>query len=375
MTSRVYFGDAYSTLGNGLLRKLRKLCDAGLSGIVGVDEKVAVKVHWGERGNLAYLRPPYARLLVDMVREAGGRPFVTDTNVLYRAARHDAIGNLQAAAHNGFTAETVGAPLIVADGLTGRDGVDVVVTGGRRVQTARIASAIHGADAMLVLSHVKGHLLFGYGGALKNLGIGCATPAGKHVLHQDLKPTVDEPRCIGCRHCGKVCPEDAISYREAPPEHVVGKRLAHIDPERCIGCGECVAACPEEAIPIRWDTAQAPLVEKTAEYAWAAVANKPDKVGFVNIVMDVVPDCDCMDCTNPAIVGDIGFLVSTDPVAIDQASLDLINEAPLVPGAPQKAEPAGGDHIHRLYGRDYRGLLDHAEKIGLGSRDYELVRI
>ncbi len=374
MTSQVYYCDAHSQMGNGLLKKLRKIVTSGLAGIVTTDDLVAVKTHWGEAGNLAYLRPPYARLLVDHVHEAGGRAFVTDTNVLYRAARHDAIGNLRAAAANGFTCESVGAPLIVADGLTGRDGVDVEVTTGKRVKTARIASAIHTADALLVLSHVKGHLLFGYGGTLKNLGMGCCTPAGKHVLHQDLHPTVKVHKCVGCRKCGAVCPADAITYQE-PTAGSKAKQVAHISEELCIGCGECVAACPEEAIPINWETAQEPLLEKTAEYALAATAGKEGKVGFVNVLMDIVPDCDCMDCTNPAFVPNLGFLVSTDPVAIDQAAVDLINNSPVIPGAPLKSEPAEGDTIHRLYGRDYRGLLAHAELIGLGSREYNIVKL
>ncbi len=373
MASKVYYCDAHSKMGSGLLVKLRRLIEAGLAGTVAAGDLVAVKTHWGEAGNLAYLRPPYARLLVDHVHAAGGRAFVTDTNVLYRAARHDAIGNLRAAADNGFTAETLGAPIIIADGLTGRDGVDVKVEGGARIETARIASAIHAADALLVLSHVKGHLLFGFGGALKNLGMGCCTPAGKHVLHQDLKPSVNPEGCVGCRRCGRVCPAEAITYLPQAEGAGRAREVAHIDQDLCVGCGECVAACPEQAIPINWATAQEPLLEKTAEYALAATAGKGGKLGFVNVLMDIVPDCDCMDCTNPAVVGNLGFLVSTDPVAIDQAAVDLVNAAPLLPGADLKDQPEGGDTIHRLYGRDYRGLLSHAEHIGLGSRGYELV--
>jgi hypothetical protein len=376
MKSQVFRVDARSKFGRSLPEKLRSLIRRlPLSDRIAKDDLVAVKLHWGEVNNTAYLRPPFARVVVEEVAAAGGRPFVTDTNVLYRASRHDALGNLAAAARNGFTAETLGAPVIIADGLTGRDGVDVPVPAGGRVKSARIASAIHHADALVVLSHVKGHLLFGYGGALKNLGMGCATPSGKHVLHQDLHPTVEEARCTGCRRCGTVCPSEAIVYLARPGDD---RRVhARILADRCIGCGECVAVCPDEAIPIRWETSQPPLLEKTAEYAYAAVARKKGKVVYLSALLDVTPDCDCADWSDLPIVPDLGFLASFDPVAIDQAALDLINAAPVAPGSVlhRRQKDPGGDHFLAIHGRPWAGLLDHAERLGLGSRDHDLVEL
>ena len=371
--SKVFFYDARAKAGSSLSRKLLRLLGrARLRDRVPEGGMVAVKLHWGEPGNTGYLRPVFARTVVDNILEVGGRPFVTDTNVLYRGKRHDALDNLAAAAMNGFTRESMGAPILVADGLKGHDGVDVEIPHGERVKTARIAAGIHAADAMVCLSHVKGHLLFGFGGALKNLGMGCATAAGKHVLHADVKPRVDQARCVGCRVCFEACPEEAITFWPTEVDGVPTVR-AQIEEARCVGCGECVIVCPKEAIPVNWDTSQAPLVEKTAEYAWAALAGKRERALFVNFLLDIVPDCDCCNWTDLPIVPDLGVLVSTDPVAIDQASVDLVNQAPLIPGCAIDDGPRSGDHFMDIHGHEYEGLLAHAEKLGLGSRAYDLV--
>lgn len=375
VSGTVFHAPARPKNGAGAIQNLEKLLKAvGLPSIVGPRDLVALKLHWGEAGNTAYLRPTYARTVTDAIRAAGGRPFVTDTNVLYRGARHDAVDNLASAARNGFTAESMGCPVLVADGLKGHDHVDVPTPFSRYFDVATIASGIAHADALVVLSHVKGHLLFGFGGALKNLGMGCATSAGKHVLHADVKPKVTPALCTACRRCHRICPADAISYVEGVGAKGATK-VALIDEQKCIGCGECVTVCPEEAIPIAWNTAQTPLLEKTAEYAWAACANKRARTVFVSLLMDVVPDCDCFGFSDVPMLPDLGILASTDPVALDQASVDLLNAAPVLAGSALAAKPHTGDHFLDLHGHAYQGLLEHAEAIGLGTRRYELKEI
>lgn len=386
MTSPVYFIPAKSRAGQSVPKKLRKLvaaCD--LPGRIPEGALTAVKVHWGEAGNTAYLRPAFARTLVDAIRDAGGRPFVTDTNVLYRGHRHDAYDNLRTAAGNGFTAESMGAPLLVADGLRGHDAVEVALPFSRYFEHAFIASALAQAEAMVVLSHVKGHMLFGLGGALKNLGMGSATAAGKHALHSDVKPRVEGSRCSSCRRCGAVCPADAIHY-DAPAPGAPGvldsgptegspALVARIDEQACIGCGECVIICPDEAIPIQWNTAQTPLLEKTAEYAWASVATKRDHVVFVSALIDITPDCDCMGWSDLPIVPDIGYLASCDPVAIDLAAIDLVNKAQVAAGSALDGKQQSGDHFLDLHEHPYHRMFDYAEEIGLGHRAYELITL
>jgi uncharacterized Fe-S center protein len=373
--SVVFHAPARPHNGQGAIQLLQRLLKAvDLAAHVAPRDLVALKLHWGEAGNTAYLRPTYARTVADAVREAGGRPFVTDTNVLYRGARHDAFDNLGSAARNGFTAESMGCPVLVADGLKGHDHVDVPTPFSRYFDVAQVASAIHHADALVVLTHVKGHLLFGFGGTLKNLGMGCATSAGKHVLHADVKPKVTPALCTACRRCHRICPSDAITYVEGAGAKGA-KKVALIDETKCIGCGECVTVCPDEAIPIAWNTAQTPLLEKTAEYAWAAVANKAGKAVYVSLLTDIVPDCDCFDFSDVPVLPDLGILASTDPVALDQAALDLMLKAPVRPGSALADKAKTGDHFKDLHGHDYVELLSHAEAIGLGSRAYDLREI
>ena len=343
---------------------------AGMERLIARGDRVAVKVHWGEPGNVGYLHPPYVRTVVELVREAGGRPFVTDTNTLYVGMRRNAVDNLRAAALNGFTAETLGAPVMVADGLVGSDWRGVAVPGSL-VGEAKIASAIVEADAMIVVSHVKSHMLFGFGGTLKNLGMGCATPAGKQVLHSDLRPQVDEDRCRGDAICVRRCPEQCIEMVARAGRR--GRKVARIDQGRCVGCGECTAACPHEAIPINWTTSADVIQRKTAEYAWAAVQGKTGKVGYFNLMVLINPDCDCCDWNETPYAPDIGLAASLDPVALDAACMDLLAAASPVPGS--RAAAADGDTIRAVYDVDYRLILGFAEKLGLGSPDYQLVKL
>ena len=305
---------------------------------------------------------------------AGGSPFVTDTNTLYTGMRKNAVDNIRAAAMNGFSLETLTAPVIVADGLLGHDYREVQVS-GTIVEKAKIASAILDADAMIVLSHVKSHMVFGFGGALKNLGMGCSAPAGKQFLHSDLLPEVDAKACKGDGHCLARCPQECIELIERPEGVLEGvsRRIARIDQQRCIGCGECTATCPHKAIPIRWKTSPEAIMHKTAEYALASVSGKRDKVGYINCLVNITPDCDCCNWNEPAFVPDVGFTSSLDPVAIDTASADLVSRTPPSPGG--KADGCQGDPWRAVRDTDYRETFAHAERIGLGTREYELVRL
>jgi uncharacterized Fe-S center protein len=368
MKTKVYFSSARSGARlNGLKKVERLFYKAGFDAVFKDGGRAAVKVHWGEPGNTAFVPVPFVRVLAGLVRKAGARPFVTDTNALYTGMRHDAVENLKAASFNGFTMESLGAPVIVADGLCGTDHAPVRLD-GKYVKEARIAGSIHHAKSMLVVSHFKGHMLFSFGGALKNLGMGCATSAGKNFLHCDVKPAVDRRKCRGDAVCVRHCPASCITLD--------AEKRAVIDHEACIGCGECVVVCPERAIPINWKATSESIQCKTAEYALAAVKNKQGRAAYVNLLINITPDCDCCDWSDNRLVQDIGYLASTDPVAADQASIDLFNAAPALPDSDLAVNPGAKDKLRALRPKiDYEIILRHAEKIGLGSREYELVKV
>jgi len=322
-------------------------------------------VHGGEGGNSAFLPPPFVRCVVDRLIGAGARPFLTDTNTLYSGQRRNAVDNILTALKNGFSLSAAGAPVIVADGLAGHDCVEVPVN-GKRVARAKIAGGIHHADALLSLAHFKGHELYGVGGALKNIAMGCATPAGKQILHSDVRPRVDPKRCIGCGTCVASC---AAGAAQMGPE---GKAV--IETSLCTGCAECVAACPAGAIPINWKTAAQPLMEKTAEYVKAVLGPKAGRCAFMNFLIRISPECDCYDWNDAPFVADQGIMASRDPVALDQASADMVNAGQPLAFARPGMIAAPGDAIASATGvREWRLLLEYAESIGLGTRTYELV--
>lgn len=362
----VHMIDMRTREGSSLLAKTRRLFTAaGLESSIAANDLVAIKLHWGEVGNLAYVAPPLVRTIVDIVKECGGKPFLTDANTLYRGGRRNAVDHLLTAYRNGFTLETAGAPVIIADGLRGMDYVKVPGE-GKHFKTLKISSAVHYADALIVLSHFKGHLLTGFGGAIKNLGMGCASPAGKQSMHSDLRPKVQEASCIGCGSCAEHCPTGAARIGDQ------GK--AFIETEVCIGCGDCTAVCPSGAIPVRWKTDGRAVQEKIAEYAKAALKGKEKKCGFLNFLMRISPDCDCLSWNDTPIAADVGILASRDPVAVDQASVDLVNQAPGLADSRLKNLSAA-DKFRDVTGVDWEPQLEHAERLGLGSRSYELVRV
>ncbi|HHL40866.1 MAG TPA: DUF362 domain-containing protein [Deltaproteobacteria bacterium] len=337
-----------------LRRRFRKGCLA------------AVKLHFGERGNTSYIAPTFVRRVVERIEETGARPFLTDTNTLYVGSRCDAATHLRTAIANGFDYAVAGAPIVIADGLRGEYKRDVEVD-GRRLRRVSIAGAVADADAMAVLTHFKGHEISGFGGTLKNLGMGCASREGKLTQHSSCAPVVEPAGCTACGDCALHCPADAID---------VGER-AVIDEGRCIGCGHCIAVCPEGTIKVRWNEEAAAVQEKMVEYAAGALSGKEDRCVFLNFVTQVSPLCDCYGATDAPIVPDIGIAASLDPVAIDQASADLVNAAPgLADSALESGHEPGGDKFRGIHPDiDWTVQLRHAELMGLGSRDYELREI
>ncbi|MBU2490177.1 MAG: DUF362 domain-containing protein [Proteobacteria bacterium] len=348
--------------------RIRKLFDrAGFGNLITPGDLVAVKLHFGEMGNDSFLHPVYVRRVVDSIRQAQGKPFLTDTATLYTGSRKNAVDHLETAVMHGFAYSVVNAPVIIADGLKSHGEVEVEI-GKKRFQKVRIADAVASADSMMVLSHVKGHELAGFGGAIKNLAMGCATARGKKEQHS-AKPVVKADKCRACGLCAQVCPTGAVEDRD-------GKSF--INPELCIGCGECMTRCPEKAIDLDWRTDIAEFMERMTEYAYGAVVGKPGKVGYINFLMNITPDCDCVPWSDAPMVPDLGILASTDPVAIDKASHDLVTAAPGIVGTklPHDHAAEGQDKFAGVWGYT-QGLLQitYGEEIGLGSAEYNLVEV
>lgn len=354
--SKVYFVDYYSTSkSQNLSVKLKKLFEsAGISSIVGKNELVAIKVHFGEKGNITYIHPVNVRQIVDKVKEHGGKPFLTDTNTLYSGSRTNSVDHIQSAIENGFSYSVVGAPIVIADGMYSKNSVNVPV-GLKHFDEVKIGGEIFHADSMVVVSHFKGHASAGFGGALKNLAMGCATAPGKQMQHSDVFPTVDPQECIGCRRCYNSCRVKAIEMID---------KVAVINHDICYGCGECVTVCPTRAVSIQWETDSDVFVEKMAEYAYGSVKNKEGKVGYITFVTNITPLCDCAGFSDRPITQDIGVLASMNPVALEQACFDLVKEQ-------VGYNPFDEIHPHVRAER----IIEYAEEIGMGSRKYELVRI
>ncbi|MGI6495800.1 MAG: DUF362 domain-containing protein [Kiritimatiellia bacterium] len=367
--STVYFTSMRTQpFGTGLAGKLEALVTKAGIGKIDFDNRfVAIKIHFGERGNLAFLRPNFARTVADKVKSLGGKPFLTDCNTLYTGSRKDALEHLETAWLNGFGPYVVGCPILIADGLRGTDDVAVPIQGGELLQEARIGRAVMDADIIVSLNHFKGHEAVGFGGAVKNLGMGCGSRAGKMAQHHDGKVGVNRAACIGCGRCALICAHGAP---------VISKKKCTIDPEACVGCGRCIGVCPTDAIsPVGGGQAQGLLDKKIAEYAKAVVQDRPSF--HINLVMDVSPNCDCHCENDAAVVPDLGFFASFDPVAVDQACVDAVNAAPAIRGsALGDSKVKGRDNLGRIApATDWSIQLAHAEKIGIGTRQYKLVAV
>jgi uncharacterized Fe-S center protein len=312
------------------------------------DELVAIKLHFGERGNTGFVRPIYIRRIVEAIREAGGKPFLTDANTLYRGERSNAVDHLNIAVQNGFSYACVNAPILIADGLNGKDYVEVE-TGGKYFDKVKVASAAHHADSLISVAHVKGHMLFGFGGAVKNVGMGLGARSGKQMMHADLVPKIVSKKCVGCGLCVEWCPTGSLTLKDHKGRELP---LSTLEQKTCTGCGECVVTCPHDAVKISWSGAPQ------------------------SVLTDITPDCDCAPRSDAAIVADIGILASDDLVAIDRASIDLINRQPSIRGTAipdDKLDEA--DKFGVLHGVDWTHQFAYSERIGLGSSKYDIREI
>ena len=368
--SKVYFSDMRALPGTNLQEKLEKLIKTAGIGDIDFDGKfTAIKIHFGEPGNLAFLRPNWAKTVVDKVKSLGGKPFLTDCNTLYVGRRKNALEHLESAYENGYSPFSTGCHVIIADGLKGTDET-IVPIDGEYVKEAKIGTAIMDADIFISLNHFKGHEATGFGGAIKNIGMGCGSRAGKMEQHYSGKPVIDKEMCRSCRICTKNCAHDAISFDE--------NRKASIDHNKCVGCGRCIGACAFDAIAPSDDSAEDHLNRKMAEYALAVVKGRPHF--HISLVIDVSPYCDCHAENDVAIVPDVGMFASFDPVALDQACADACNRQNAMVGAMLddkiKACGHGHDHFHTVSpNTNWKVQLEHAEKIGLGQREYELIEV
>ena len=366
--SKVYFTNLRTKPGNNLLDKLEKLMrKAGVESIDFKEQFVAIKIHFGEPGNLAYIRPNYAARVVKLVREQGGRPFLTDANTLYTGRRANAVDHLESAMENGFNRMAVGCDVIIADGLKGTDYREVVIN-QKHCKTAKIGTAIADADIVISLNHFKGHEMTGFGGALKNLGMGSGSRGGKLEMHSASKPVIKLENCVGCRMCVRSCPEQAISMN--------ADKKAVIDYALCVGCGQCVAVCQYDSARVKWDAAADSAAEKIAEYTMAVIQDKPNF--HVNFIMNVSPDCDCWGNNDAAIVPDLGIMASFDPVALDRASVDMVNKTTALLGCQlqERHFHEGGDKFGTVHpDTHWAAGLDYAEEIGLGLQTYELIEV
>lgn len=372
--SKVYFTDFRCEVDEGPATKLSRLIDQAGLGAMDLEGKfVAIKMHFGELGNMSYLRPNYARAVVNYVIAHGGKPFLTDCNTLYPGSRKNALEHLYCAWENGFTPLTVGCPVIIGDGLKGTDDIAVPVHGGEYVKEAKIGHAIMDADVFISLTHFKGHEMTGFGGTIKNIGMGCGSRAGKKDQHCNGQAIIDPEKCRGCKRCLRECANDGLVYDE------VNKKMT-VNADNCVGCGRCIGACNFDAIDFAHNAAVAELNCRMAEYAKAVVDGRPNF--HISLVVDVSPTCDCHSGNDAPMLPDVGMFASTDPLAIDQACVDACLKQEPLPNTlltEQMAKEDFCDHHDHFENvtpnAEYKTCLAHAAKIGLGNREYELITV
>jgi hypothetical protein len=355
MKSRVYFvpTGGFDSL-QIINEKLKRLLDESKAlDFIREEDRVAVKAHFGEEGNTGFVNPSHIRVICDGIAERGGRAFLSDANTLYRGKRLNSMDHLKLAYEHGFTREVTGSEVIIPDDTNKENAITVRID-RKFIKNAKLARIFIDTGALVAVNHFKGHILTGFGGALKNIGMGCATREGKLAQHCDLAPVVHTDKCIGCGECEKICPAGAIC---------IENNKSVIDSSKCIGCASCLAVCPTMAMFIDFGAGDK-VQEKMVEYALAVLKDKKNKVGFINFAVKINKECDCWGMENSRIAPDVGILASTDPVSIDKASFDLVNLS-------------CGQDIFKASHPEQDGLkqLSYAQEIGLGNLDYELIEL
>ncbi len=370
--SKVYFTNLRTDPTSNLLDKMERLVKkAGISTIDFSNHFAAIKIHFGEPGNVAYIRPNYAARLANLLRSLGAKPFLTDSNTLYSGRRSNAVDHLQSAMENGFNPISAQCQVIIADGLKGTEYREIEIN-GQYCKAPKIGAAIADADIIISMNHFKGHEQTGFGGALKNLGMGCASVGGKMELHSASQPSINKENCKSCGICVKHCAHDAIHLNEA--------HKAEIDYIKCVGCGQCIALCQYNAAVIGENDTADHVSYKIAEYTKAVIKDKPNF--HISFIMNVSPECDCWNHNDAAIVPDLGILASFDPVALDKACADMVINAPVVSVNNKltqdnsNAHLEGVDKFHLLHpDTNWLAGLKYAELIGIGTMNYELINI
>ena len=365
--AKVYYTNMRTGFNNNLLDKLGRLIKTAGIGNIDFDGKyTAIKIHFGEPGNLAYLRPNYAKVVADVVKELGGKPYLTDCNTLYVGGRKNALDHIDTAYTNGFSPFSTGCHVLIGDGLKGTDEVYVPVEGEEYIKEAKIGRAIMDADVFISLTHFKGHEATGFGGTLKNIGMGCGSRAGKMEMHSAGKPHIDRDLCIGCHRCEKICAHGAPFFTD---------KKANIDHDKCVGCGRCIGVCPKDAVLPASDESNDVLNCKIAEYSKAVIDGRPNF--HISLVIDVSPYCDCHAENDAAIVPDVGFFASFDPVALDVACADAVNAQPVIANTVlAESDHEGHDHFGAVSpDTNWHSCIEHAKKIGLGTDEYELIEV
>lgn len=364
MKSEVYFSDFHArnptdNKQNKIKRIFQKLKD-GIN--ISEDDLVALKLHFGEEGNDSFLSPLMVQPFVQEIKNMNAKPFLTDTNTLYDGSRHNAINHIQIALKHGFGFTVVEAPLIIADGLRGENGVNITIN-LKHFDEVKIASEIVHSDALIVISHFKGHAMSGFGGAIKNLSMGCATLSGKMQQHQIAQPFIDD-NCTACGDCESICRVQAISIDDK----------ALIDYEKCMGCNECINSCPEMVINLNQADLES-FMESMAEYAYGATRGKEGKLAFINFLMNITPDCDCEAFSDMPVVPDIGILASHDPIALDKASFDLVNRQMTLNDSLLETQNKDDDIFKSIWNVNGLVQIIYGEKIGLGNSKYKLIKV